>query len=151
MIAQLLNVGGSVDGVISPCSEYSDGEFRFQHLSDIAYLIKYVKSITKNTIITTMPEKVTRSNTMSSSNSLIRLHELSKAYSEGDKFRQVLKSASASFPQGEFTAIIGKSGTGKSTLLNLISGIDDVDEGEIWFGDQELTGMDDTARTTLPS
>jgi len=40
-------------------------------------------------------------------------------------------------------AIVGKSGTGKSTLLNLISGIDQADEGEIHVDGQVLTSLDE--------
>ena len=78
---------------------------------------------------------------------VIRLIELSKSYQEGEKTRRVLESASAEFMQGEFVAILGKSGTGKSTLLNVISGIDDVDAGEIWFRDQNLTALNERQRT----
>ncbi len=42
---------------------------------------------------------------------------------------------------------MGRSGSGKSTLLNLISGIDRPDAGQVWVGDQELTGLDERART----
>lgn len=77
----------------------------------------------------------------------IRLENLTKAYQEGDKVRLVLEGASAAFAKGEFTAILGKSGSGKSTMLNLISGIDAVDSGEIWLGEQRLTGMNDLERT----
>jgi putative ABC transport system ATP-binding protein len=45
--------------------------------------------------------------------------------------------------------VLGKSGSGKSTLLNLISGIDRADRGRIWLGAQELTALDDQARTLL--
>jgi putative ABC transport system ATP-binding protein len=48
---------------------------------------------------------------------------------------------------GEFIAIIGKSGTGKSTFLNLVSGIDRPDAGAIHIGNQELTNLDELQRT----
>ena len=79
--------------------------------------------------------------------SFIHFENLSKSYQEGTRQRIVLENASASFQQGEFSAILGKSGTGKSTLLNLISGIDYTDEGAIWINGQNLTGMDERART----
>jgi len=77
----------------------------------------------------------------------IHFENLSKSYEEGIRQRVVLENASASFKQGEFSAILGKSGTGKSTLLNLISGIDYPDRGAIWINGQNLTGMDERSRT----
>jgi len=66
---------------------------------------------------------------------------------EGSHERCVLCDMSATFAEGEFVAILGKSGSGKSTLLNVISGIDRVDSGSVWFGDQNLTALDDRQRT----
>jgi putative ABC transport system ATP-binding protein len=77
----------------------------------------------------------------------LRFHDLSKSYTEGDVQRVVLQNAHAEFQRGEITAILGKSGTGKSTLLNLISGIDAPDSGQIWVDGQELTAMSERDRT----
>ena len=77
----------------------------------------------------------------------IRIENLSKRFREGDQTRQVLNGCSLSIARGEFIAIIGKSGTGKSTLLNLISGIDQAEEGEIYFGDQNLSVLNEYHRT----
>jgi putative ABC transport system ATP-binding protein len=78
-----------------------------------------------------------------------QLVNLSKSYLEGGQQRVVLKNACVSFARGEFAAILGKSGTGKTTLLNLISGIDCPDSGEIYLDNACLTGMDDQRRTLL--
>ncbi len=77
----------------------------------------------------------------------IRLNGVSKNYQEGQKVRVVLDDVQAGFDRGEFIAILGKSGTGKSTLLNVISGIDDPDSGEIWFEGTELTALGEQERT----
>ena len=77
----------------------------------------------------------------------IRLERLAKSYLEGPHERCVLCDLNASFAEGERVAILGKSGSGKSTLLNVISGIDRVDSGTVWFGDQDLTSLDDQRRT----
>jgi putative ABC transport system ATP-binding protein len=77
----------------------------------------------------------------------VRLDGLSKAYQEGERRRVVLDDASATFAQGESIALLGRSGSGKSTLLNLISGIDRPDAGKIWVGEQELTALNERART----
>ncbi|MCP4540873.1 MAG: ABC transporter ATP-binding protein [Chloroflexi bacterium] len=77
----------------------------------------------------------------------IRLENLSKSYQEGTHVRVVLRDANATFAKGEFVAILGRSGTGKSTLLNLISGIDLADSGAIWLDGQDLVTLDERART----
>jgi putative ABC transport system ATP-binding protein len=79
--------------------------------------------------------------------SFLRLENLHKSYQEGNQERDVLRGASASFGKGEFVAIIGKSGTGKSTLLNLISGTDTIDSGEIHLNGQTLTTLNENQRT----
>jgi putative ABC transport system ATP-binding protein len=77
----------------------------------------------------------------------IRLENLSKNYQEGEHTRVVLRNVNATFARGELVAILGKSGTGKSTLLNLISGIDHADSGIIWLNGQNLTALDEGQRT----
>ncbi len=81
------------------------------------------------------------------SDAFIRLDNLSKSYEEGSRTRVVLRQASAAFARGEFVAVVGKSGSGKSTLLNLISGIDRPDAGAVWLNGNDLTGLEDHART----
>src|SRR5258707_12416264 len=77
----------------------------------------------------------------------LRFHDLTKSYYEGDVPRIVLQNAHAEFQSGEITAILGKSGSGKRTLLNLISGIDAPDSGEIWGDGQDLTTLSERDRT----
>lgn len=77
----------------------------------------------------------------------IQIENISKSFQEGDQTRQVLNGCSLSIAKGELVAIIGKSGTGKSTLLNLISGIDQADEGVILFGDKNLSMLNEYNRT----
>jgi len=77
----------------------------------------------------------------------ISIKNLSKSFQEGNRTRQVLKGCHLSVPRGEFTAVVGKSGTGKSTLLNMISGIDRPDEGTITLDGQTLTAMNAEERT----
>ncbi len=44
-------------------------------------------------------------------------------------------------------ALLGPSGSGKSTLLNILGGLDHASSGEVWFGGQRLTGLDDRELT----
>jgi putative ABC transport system ATP-binding protein len=51
--------------------------------------------------------------------------------------------------EGEYAAIVGESGIGKSTLLNIIAGLEPADGGSVQFDDADLGAMDDDARTLL--
>ena len=77
----------------------------------------------------------------------IRLENLSKNFQEGDVERVVLDRANAAFAPGEFAAVVGKSGSGKSTMLNLISGIDRADSGAVWLDGQNLMALNERQRT----
>ena len=78
---------------------------------------------------------------------LIVLDQLSKSFDEAGQRRLVLDRVSAEFGRGEFVVLLGKSGSGKSTLLNLIGGIDTPTSGTIRFGEHDLTGLKEHART----
>jgi putative ABC transport system ATP-binding protein len=78
---------------------------------------------------------------------LIELRDLSKAYEEGSRRRMVLCQANASFARGELAVLIGRSGTGKSTLLNLLSGIDQPDSGEVIVDGVSLSALSERERT----
>lgn len=79
----------------------------------------------------------------------IELCEIRKSFREGGQERSVLQDLSVVFPPNRFSVILGKSGSGKSTILNLISGIDLPDAGKIFIDGQELTGKTDYQRTLL--
>ena len=59
-------------------------------------------------------------------------------YSYKDSREKVLATVSESFEEGKFYAIIGKSGTGKSTLLSLLAGLDEPDSGKILFNGENI-------------
>ena len=76
---------------------------------------------------------------------MLRLSAVSKRFGG----RTVLNQVSLEVRAGEYVAILGESGIGKSTLLNVIAGLEPVDAGEIHFDDQKLTRLDDDALTLL--
>lgn len=59
--------------------------------------------------------------------------------------RTVLNSVSLEIPPGEYVAVIGESGIGKSTLLNVVAGLEPVDSGRIFLEGKEMTALDDDA------
>jgi putative ABC transport system ATP-binding protein len=63
--------------------------------------------------------------------------------------RPVLRAVSLRVGAGEYVAIVGESGVGKSTLLNIIAGLELPDAGEVVFEDEPLQRLDDDARTRL--
>jgi putative ABC transport system ATP-binding protein len=80
---------------------------------------------------------------------LVRLDRVTKDYSEGRELRHVLKDASLEVGEGEFVAIRGRSGSGKSTVLNLVAGIDQPGSGEIYFAGKALSRLGPHERTLL--
>jgi putative ABC transport system ATP-binding protein len=73
--------------------------------------------------------------------SLIEVRELTKQYHKGGETITPLDAVSLSIEQGEFISLMGSSGTGKSTLLNLIASIDRPDSGSIMIDGVEITSL----------
>ena len=73
----------------------------------------------------------------------ISTRQLSKAYTMGDKEVKVLNDINFDVDLGEFVVICGPSGVGKTTLLNIISGIDQPSSGEISVLGQSLVNKDE--------
>lgn len=79
---------------------------------------------------------------------MLTIRNLNKSYA-GARRRAVLRDINLDLARGEYIAIMGESGIGKSTLLNLIAGLDVPDSGSITLGGAEFTTLDDDARTLL--
>lgn len=77
---------------------------------------------------------------------VLELMNVNKGYAEG---RKVLTGLSYTLKAGEYVAIMGESGVGKSTLLNLIAGLDTPDSGEILINGVAISALDDDAATQL--
>ncbi len=77
---------------------------------------------------------------------VLRLEALSKRYRAD---RPILEKIDLSLRAGEYLAIMGESGVGKSTLLNLLAGLDRPDSGRVLLEGVDLTQLDDDATTLL--
>src|SRR5579872_5941143 len=67
----------------------------------------------------------------------IRVEGVSKSF-DGEV---ILDNLSLEIPAGQFFALLGPSGCGKTTLLRLIAGLDTVDSGKIYLGDEDITNQ----------
>ncbi len=77
---------------------------------------------------------------------VLEAHGLSKTVGAG---RRLFAGLDLVVRPGESVAIMGESGVGKSTLLNLLAGLDVADAGEVRVAGLALTGLDDSLRTAL--
>lgn len=84
----------------------------------------------------------------------LELHDIHKSYYLGSEEFPVLKGISLNFERGEFVSILGESGGGKSTLMNIIGGLDRQFTGSVVINGQKLdhhqeTQMDNYRRGTI--
>jgi putative ABC transport system ATP-binding protein len=76
---------------------------------------------------------------------LLQVERLAKRYGATPVFDEV----SLCMEAGEFVALIGESGVGKSTLLNAIAGLDSIDAGRVLLDGQDLAELDDAGQALL--
>lgn len=74
---------------------------------------------------------------------LIRICEVEKYYGTASNVTKAINRVSFQVEKGEFVGIMGASGSGKSTLLNLLSTIDHVTSGHIYYGNTDITEMNE--------
>ncbi len=83
------------------------------------------------------------------SEAVIRCIGVGKTYAEGKLRVEVLRGVDLSIAPGERVAIVGSSGAGKSSLLQLMGGLDVPSIGEVWVDGQHLARLSETARGRL--
>jgi putative ABC transport system ATP-binding protein len=81
------------------------------------------------------------------SDPVLRLENLSKRFSTNRP--AIFEGVNLELRQGEYLAIMGESGVGKSTLLNLLAGLDTPDSGHVVLEGTDLATLDDDATTLL--
>jgi ABC-type lipoprotein export system ATPase subunit len=80
---------------------------------------------------------------------LLSAHGLTKTYTMGRRELEVLRGVDIEIVRGGFVALRGASGTGKSTLLHLVGGLDTPNAGEIIFNGEKLSGFSESKLTTF--
>ncbi|HTI14239.1 MAG TPA: ABC transporter ATP-binding protein [Dictyobacter sp.] len=79
---------------------------------------------------------------------IIKAQDITKTYRSGQLRVEALSHVSLDIQEGEMISIMGPSGCGKTTLLNCLSGLDTIDEGEIFIRNDNLRLLSDSERTT---
>ena len=79
---------------------------------------------------------------------MLSVRNLSKSFS-GPRAKTVLRDISLELEAGDYVAVMGESGIGKSTLLNLIAGLDRPDSGQVFLDGVELSALGDDEATLV--
>jgi len=79
---------------------------------------------------------------------ILQARGLKKTYVMGARSLEVLRGVDVDIFRGDFIALRGASGTGKSTLLHLIGGLDTPNSGEITFDGRKISGFNENELTT---
>ncbi len=85
--------------------------------------------------------------TNGTSDRIIEVFDLVKEYDTGAIVVHALRGVSLTVKRGEMVAIMGPSGCGKTTLLNCVSGIDDVTSGQVLIEGTDISTLDDNTKT----
>ena len=78
---------------------------------------------------------------------MIKVKNIIKSYGNGESRFPVLQSISLEIKEGDFVVILGASGSGKSTFLNIISGLERPDSGNVFYGGKDITALSDDKLT----
>jgi len=73
----------------------------------------------------------------------VEFKDVVKTYGKGDGLQTAVDHVSFTIDEGEFVVILGRSGAGKSTVLNMLGGMDKPTEGTVIVGDEEVSAMND--------
>ena len=71
----------------------------------------------------------------------LEIKDMKKSFGSGESYNQVLKGITTNIEQGQMCVIQGSSGSGKSTMLNCIGGLDTMDSGSVKDDGNEISGL----------
>lgn len=80
--------------------------------------------------------------------SFVEFNDVSKIYHMGEVDISALKGASFEIEEGEFCVIVGPSGAGKTTILNILGGMDRLSEGRVTLDGKNISGLSNRELTT---
>lgn len=72
---------------------------------------------------------------------VVRVNDITKVYTMGEQRVEALKGVSATISSGDFVAIMGASGSGKSTFMNILGCLDTATSGDYWLGGDYVQGL----------
>ncbi len=84
-----------------------------------------------------------------SKNELLRAKGLCKRFAQSDVRENILDHIDVTLYEGDFTIIMGASGAGKSTLLYALSGMDGINDGQVFYKDREISGYHEKQMAAL--
>ena len=80
---------------------------------------------------------------------MIEVRDIIKSYGNGESRFQVLKGICFDIEDNDFVVILGASGSGKSTFLNVISGLERPDSGRVLYDGNDITALSDNELTSF--
>ena len=122
----------------------------YSYYGKVEWLVQYISTLKENLavgevsatrifeIIEEYPKEEYGNEEIEKFSGLIELKDVTFSY---DKENNVLENVNMTFKPGEITAIVGKSGSGKSTILNLLAKLYDIDKGEILFDNKNIKDL----------